>query len=69
MPYTVVLTLKSGRMTSGLDVFNATTPRRGDAIELEYLGRVLKARVTAMGRTPAHTPGCQAFDTVTAQEI
>ncbi len=69
MPYTIMLTLKSGRVTSSLQIFNVPTPKRGDTIELEHQGRVLKPRVTAIGRTREGAPGSQAVDVVAAQEM
>ena len=68
MPSTLVLTLNSGRVTSSLQIFNVPTPKRGDVIELEHEGRANKARVFAVGRSPAREPGSQAVDIVNARE-
>ena len=68
MPYTLVLTLKGGRVVANFQIFNVPTPKRGDTIDLERDGRAIKARVTAIGRSPSREPGAQAFDIVSAQE-
>lgn len=68
MPYTLVLTLKSGRVTSSLQIFNVPTPKRGDMIDLEHEGRAIKALVVAVGRTRPREPGSQAVDIVNVRE-
>jgi ribosomal 50S subunit-recycling heat shock protein len=69
MPYTIVLTLKSGEVTSSVQIFNVPMPKAGDTIELEYQGRMFTARVTAIGKTPGRAPDSQAEDSVAVQEM
>ena len=68
MPYTLVLTLKSGRVVANCQIFNVPTPKRGDTIDFEHEGHAIKARVVAIGRSPPREPGAQAVDIVNAQE-
>ena len=68
MPYSVILMLKSGRVIGEFEVFNLPTPKVGDTIELEHEGRLLKSRVTGIGRTPARTPTARTTDIVHAIE-
>jgi hypothetical protein len=69
MSYTIVLTMKSGNVTSSLQVFNVPTPKRGDVIDLEHQGRALKGRVTAIGRGRPGAPDSQAVDIVNVAEV
>ena len=68
MAYSVIVTLRGGRVVSKFDVFNAPTPKVGDTIDLEQEGRTMTARVTSVGRTPARRPTAQTIDMVSATE-